>query len=305
MAGVARTPAERAAVDWAAVRSHIDQGITEDFTVYGDDIDWWDIMKTYTIYGGWGRADVRSVGPSDQSGGYQAWMATPVDQRDEFEIDTDDRRVTGGDPQTDGKYFGYFGASPFRVNRGTYHFSLYGTVRYDDYGYDWLGEMVEVSVAEMDFLKAEAYYRAGDMGSVVDIINSYRVPNGELPAVTASGVSGARCTPRTASGACADLWETMKYEKRMEVWLTSPGDAFFDDRGWGDLTSGTAIQFPVPAAELETLLMDVYTFGGGGENSAPAELMRPDFSADILARKRAVFDAINESFTKELPVQIH
>lgn len=304
-ANVARTPAERAAVDWASVRSHVDQGITEDFTVYGDDVNWWDILKTYTIYGGWGRADIRSLGPSDQSGGFQAWMAMPVQQRNEFEIDTDDRRITGGDPQTDGKYFGYFGASPFRVNRGTYHFSLYGTIVYDDYGYDWIGEMVEVSVAEMDFLKAEAMYRANDKAGAVAIINSYRVPNGELPAVTVDGVSGARCTPRLASGDCAPLWETLKYEKRLEVWLVSAGDAFFDDRGWGDLVSGTAIQFPVPAAELETLLLDIYTFGGGGESSAPAEFLRPDFSADMISRKLQAMEAIQASHTRTLPNPIH
>lgn len=305
MVEVARTPAERDAVDWNAVKSHVDQGITSDFTVYGDDVNWWDIMKTYTVYSVWGRADVRSVGPADQSGNYQAWMATPVAQRDEILIDTDDRRITGGDPESDGKYFGYMGPARFRPERGTYHMSYYGTIRYDDYAYDWLGDMVEVSKAEMDFLKAEALYRTGDRQGAVDIINAYRVPNGELPPVTVDGVSGDRCTPRLADGSCADLWETLKYEKRIEVWLTSPGDAFFDDRGWGDLVSGTAIQFPVPAAELETLLMDVYTFGGGGESSAPAELLRPDFSPEVLAKKRAAFDRLQASFSKKLPNVMH
>lgn len=304
-ASVARTPAERSAVDWNSVMSHISQGVTSDFTVYGDDVNWWDIMKTYTVYGGWGRADIWSLGPSDQSGGFQSWVATPVDQRNEFEIDTDDRRVTDGTPTGDGKYFGYHGSSPFRVNRGTYHFSLYGNIRYDDYAYDWLGDMVEISVAEMDFLKAEALYRTGNKQGAVDIINTYRVPNGELPAATLNGAEGARCTPRTASGACGDLWETLKYEKRMEVWLTFAGDAYYDDRGWGDLVSNTAIQFPVPASELEVLLMDIYTFGGGGESSAPAEFLRPDFSADMISRKLEAMDAIQATFTRDLPNAIH
>jgi len=304
-AAMARTPAERSAVDWASVKSPIALGVTSDFTVYAEDVNWWDILKTYTVYGGWGRADIRSVGPSDQSGGFQAWMATPVAQRTEFLIDTDDRRVTDGASDGDGKYFGYFGASPFRVNRGTYHFSMYGTVRYDEYAYDWIGDMVEISVAEMDFLKAEALFEGGDKAGAVDIINKYRVPNGELPAVTLAGVSGARCTPRTASGACANLWETLKYEKRMEVWLTWPGDAFFDDRGWGDLVSGTAIQFPVPASELETLLLDIYTFGGSGEGTAPAEFLRPDFSPDMISKKLRAMDAIQASHSRTLPRAIH
>jgi len=305
MAQTARTPAERQAVDWAAVRSHIDQGITEDFTVYGDDVNWWDIMKTYTVYSVWGRADVRTLGPADQSGNYQAWMATPVAQRDEILIDTDDRRVTGGAVDSDGKYFGYMGPARFRPERGTYHMSYYGTIKYDDYAYDWLGEMVELSKAEMDFLKAEALYRLGDMQGAADLINVYRVANGELPPVTTAGATGARCTPRMPDGSCADLLETLKYEKRLEVFLTSPGDAFYDDRGWGDLVSGTATQFPVPASELETLLLDIYTFGGSGDGSAPAELLSSEFSADLLSKKREVFELIQDRYTRTLPTVMH
>lgn len=305
MADVARTPTERANVNWTTVISHVNQGITADFTVYGDDVNWWDINKTYTVYWGWGRADIRSIGPSDQSGGYQAWVATPVDQRNEFEIDTDDRRITDGTAQGDGKYFAYAGASPFRVNRGTYHFSLYATSRYDDYAYDWLGDMVQISKAEMDFLEAEALYRGGDLDGAVTIINSYREPNGELPAVTTTGVSGARCTPRLANGSCADLWETLKYEKRMEVWLTAPGDAFFDDRGWGDLVSGTAVHFPVPAAELDVLQLDSYTHGGSEGDFAPAELFRPAFTADEIAKKLKAMKALQATFTRTPPTAIH
>jgi hypothetical protein len=290
MAGVARTPAERAAVDWSSVRSHVDQGITEDFTVYSDDINWWDVMKAYGVYTVWGRVDVRTVGPADQSGAFQTWMTTPVAQRDEILIDTDDRRITDGDPEGTGKYFGYFGAARFRPERGTYHMSYYGTVKYDDLAYDWLGDMVEIPMAEMNLLKAEALYRLGDRQGAADIVNMSRVANGELPPVTVDGTSGDRCTPRTASGACGDLFEALKYEKRLEVFLAYTGDAFFDDRGWGDLVSGTAMQFPVPAAELETLIMEIYTFGGGGEGSAPStgmDLLKPNFSSEVLSQKLA------------------
>jgi hypothetical protein len=296
MAQVARTPAERQAVDWSSVRSHIDQGITADLTIYGDDIQWWDLMKTYGIYPVWGRVDVRTLGPADQSGNYQAWLQTPLSSRDQVTIDTDDLRITDtpGDVQGEGTYWAYGGPAAFRPERGLYHMSYYKTVRYDHYAYDWLGDMETMTVAEMDLLKAEALYRLGDMQGAADLINKTRVANGGLPPVTVNGATGDRCTPRTASGACGDLLDALKHEKRMEVFLITFGDAFYDDRGWGDLVGGTAIQFPVPATELETLLFDIYTFGGGGDGSAPAELLKPDFSPEVLQQKVRTMEAIQD-----------
>ncbi len=303
MAEVPRTPAERDAVDWNAVLNHINQGVTQDFTVFGDDVNWWDILKTYTEYRGWGRVDVRTVGPADQSGAFQNWMATPVDQRNEFLIDTDDRRITNGDPKSMGLYFGYAGPSQFKPERGTYHFSMYGSYRYDDYNTDWVGDMPELTVKEMDFLKAEALYRTGNKQGAVDIINTYRTTNGQLPPATLDGAKGQdRCVPRMPDGSCGDLWETIKYEKRVEVWHTFAGDAFYDDRGWGDLVTGTAIQFPIPGKELLTLLMDIYTFGGSGEGAAPAEIIHPTFTPQSIAARVRTFRRIADSNGKAAPV---
>ena len=53
------------------------------------------------------------------------------------------------------------------------------------------------------------------------------------------------------------------------------------------------------------LLMDIYTFGGGGENSAPAEFLRPDFSADMISRKLDAMNRIQASHTRTLPNAIH
>jgi hypothetical protein len=75
-----------------------------------------------------------------------------------------------------------------------------------------------------------------------------------------------------------EIWRAMMYEKRMETLLT--GCSYFDYRGWAGLTkggetvihvpSGRALEFPVPAKELEILLQDVYTFGGvGAANTTP------------------------------------
>ncbi len=280
-AQVARNETERAAVDWNAVIMDLDRGITSDFVPIGDGSNaiWYDVLKMWGgTRPGWARVDVRLLGPSDQSGGFQSWLTTPVDSRTEFEIDTDDRRVTGdGGPQTDGIYFQYEGPSPFRPERGTYHFSLYGDARWKPYNAaSGVGDMDEMTMPELDMLRAEALYRlGGNETAVIDLINLTRTANGQLSAVTIDGDQTARCVPRTDAGDCGDLWEALKYEKRIENFHTGMGIHYFDDRGWGDLVEGTALHFPVPGIELLTLLQDIYTFGGPGGDGAAPDVITP------------------------------
>jgi hypothetical protein len=192
MATNARTPAERAAVNWNSVISHVDQGITEDFDVYGDDILWWSYLKSYGEFNGWARADMRTVGPADQGGGYQNWIASPVEQRNQFYMtDVEDLRISNtatGEARDSGTHFGMVGNSPFRVNRGTYHYSYYNHLRWIPYWEDWLGDMTMMRVEEMNLLKAEGLYRTGNVQGAVDLINLSRVANGGLPPLTVDGV---------------------------------------------------------------------------------------------------------------------
>ncbi|MGH7457171.1 MAG: hypothetical protein ACRENG_37825, partial [bacterium] len=55
----------------------------------------------------------------------------------------------------------------------------------------------------------------------------------------------------------------------LECLMTGAGLEYFDNRGWGDLASNSAIESPIPAKELNILLQELYTFGGGGPGSAP------------------------------------
>jgi hypothetical protein len=72
------------------------------------------------------------------------------------------------------------------------------------------------------------------------------------------------------------LWSILKYNKMMEIALTGAGVEFYDVRGWGDLTAGTAIHHPVPAKELGVLQKELYTFGGsGGTDAAPGNPAAP------------------------------
>lgn len=270
MAAVARTPAERAAVDWASVKTHVNAGIQEgeDFGPVGDGyVAWYSDYRWITSNTGWTRSDYKTIGLTDTSGNYQTWLDTPVAQRTEFEIHTADRRITDSTATSDGKYFRYAGASPFRIARGTYHFSMYAYTGWLDYYYGESAPMTTLKKVEMDLLKAEAEYRLGNLSEVAELINKTRVANGELPPIEAGD---------------SDLFKWLKYEKKIETYATASGLAYFDRRGWSgdpetgedtDLVPGTPLHFPVPAKELEIGLMSLYTFGGGGAGSAPKMLV--------------------------------
>lgn len=302
MTQVGRNASERAAVNWASVISHLDAGITEDYIPIGDGDIWWDVTKSYGgTRPGWARIDLRLLGPSDQSGAFQDWLATVAGNRQPFDIDTDDRRITGGAPDADGLYFMYEGDSPFRPERGTYHFSPYGDSRWKPYNNNqFKGEMDEMTMVELELIRAEALYNLGQKDAALAIVNSTRVANGQLPEATLDGDQSARCVPRTASGACGDLWEAIKYEKRIEIFHTGMGIHFFDDRGWGDLVEGTAIHFPVPGKELLVLLQEIYTFGGVGQPGASPDFFTGmDVSAETIALKAAAMRAFNEEYVSD------
>jgi hypothetical protein len=295
---VGRTKAERDAANWQDILSDVQDGLgaTEDYAVYDDGSQWaWARDKLHTAaIAGWSRLDIRTYGPADQSGAYQTWLATVPDDRRPFNVDTDDSRVTGGSPTADGAYIAYIGSSPFPANRGYYHYSNYLDVRWNFYSSGFIGRLPEWDPKERALLMAEAMYRTGNQAGAMALVNTSRA-NGGLPAFTAPGgtAPGARCVPRTSSGACGDLLEALKYEKRIELFHYGPFTEYMDDRGWGDLVSGTPVQLPVPGSELLLLLQDIYTFGGDQGGAAPSIIN--DFSPEGLAKKRLAFERYREA----------
>jgi hypothetical protein len=296
---VARSQSERDALNWPDIMADLQAGLgeNEEYSVYDDGSTWaWARDKLHTAaIAGWSRLDIRTYGGSDQSGGFQTWLSLPPDDRRPFEVDTDDSRVTGGAPNVDGEYIAYIGSSPFPANRGYYHYSHYLDVRWNYYSAGFVGRLPEWDPKERALLMAEAMYRTGNQAGAMDIVNASRA-NGGLPAFTAPGATapGARCVPRTASGACGDLWEALKYEKRIELFHYGPFTEFFDDRGWGDLVSGTFTQLPIPGSELLLLLEDIYSFGGpGGDSAAPSII--DDISPDAIAQKRFALEKYREA----------
>jgi len=298
-AQVARTPAERAdvsaggIVDWDEVIADAQAGIAADLTLDTDDNIWVQVITEYhSLTGVWHMTHMFVVGMADTSGAYQAWIATPLESRTPFVIQTPDLRLPRGTDaatQADatgcgttgcankGTYIRWFGTGGHvRSDRGTWRWSFYRDVRFQAY-WDafWQGPFPILQKVELDLLAAEGYLRTGQEALAVPIINATRTASG-LSAVTTAGIpapaaGSTNCVPRLPGGSCAtSLLEALKWEKRLETWAVVYGGWFFDGRGWGDLHQGTALHYPVPARDLQVLGQPLYTFGGvGGTGSAP------------------------------------
>lgn len=264
LAGVARTPAERAQVDWDRVAYHVERGIQGNMVSVEADgnIWWWAYAERPDS---WIRMAYDLLGPADESGGYQAWRALPPLQRNVFTITTSDRRIHGAaGPTSVGKYFRRLSSSPFQPARGNYFQSLYFQERFAYHrATQFRGPMPVFTRAEMDLLLAERHLRRNEIPQAIALINKTRVANGEM----------APLPPNTS---LADAWKWLKYEKLVEVANTQGGLVFWERRGWGDLICGTFLHLPIPGAELEQLRLPNYTHGGAiGDAATPASGCMP------------------------------
>lgn len=289
-AQVARTPAERSAIDWSMVAADVDAGITSThYMDYNWDAGWNYSAMDYGTWPNWSQLAYFMYGMADQSGNYQEWLSLPLedksyrfaDDRDVLIITPDLRFPQGTtiDDQrgADGHYFRVTppdeqGNTWERPERGTWRWSWYKDGYDHNLSYGWQSQFSqpEIQLAEMHLLKAEALYRAGDLAGAAAIINETRTSYG-LNSTDASGTNTS-CVPRLPDGSCGNLWEMLKWEKRMETtWTGVAGNNWwFDGRGWGDLWKDSPLQFPIPCLELEALMMSCYTFGGpGGAMGSP------------------------------------
>jgi hypothetical protein len=231
-------------------------------------------------------------GFADTSGEFDRWLATPLNQRFVFLIQTPDKRFPAG--ATRAAQQAAFAepsnhtSHPYIRNRTSDSpGEAWGTSYYSHIRLKYIrnasntGNYPEMMKTEIDMLAAEGYLRAQNWGAAATKIDLSRVASGGLPAVsgvvtngTALVPGGAQCVPRVPQGpnftstACGTLWEAMKWEKRMETAFTSFGMWYWDSRGWGDLPAGTPLEYPVPYQEMDARQKPFYDLGGGGPSSA-------------------------------------
>ncbi|WP_420447040.1 hypothetical protein [Candidatus Palauibacter sp.] len=325
-ANLPRTDAEAAGVNWSQVISNAQNGIRDVVVVgedYSSDTPWRDHLKRYAQQNGtWHRMHMDWVGMADQSGEYQDWLSLPTEQRTARKMEFgDDQRfppVNENDATSDivsptvasyGPRSRYNSTIIFRPERGTYRQSHYGDMRYDEYTLGcWgcnAGPLEHMTAQEMDHYIAEAHYRMGNFAGTAEIVNKTRMEAGLPPApsdpTAAVPSNGAgECTPRKrydTQGRCGNLRDAMWYEQFENVFNVFGGLEFWHGRRNDILPAGTALQLPIPAADLEVLQRDIYTFGGGGASSAgdPTPTVVPGSLDSALERAAYALERIRAS----------
>jgi hypothetical protein len=232
-ATVARTAAERAAVDWDAVIADAQNGITADHqnvtnTITGPFNSWVSQFHTFTT---WHQMTPFVIGMADNSGAYAAWTAQALAARGAsgpfFMVTPDLRFPQGatraaqqadfaitscsGPSQTCKRYFVNRPSGNDTFSGDSWGYSNYDFVRF----YSWKtsgagtarnGPIVFMTKAEIDLLEAEGQYRKGNFAAAAALINKTRVARGGLPAITAFDATspvpgGADCVPKVPSNA--------------------------------------------------------------------------------------------------------
>ena len=282
-AGVARNPAERDAVSWPDVIADATNGIQSNLVVNLDPngTGWsnsW--MVQAAVSAGWHQMTPFIIGMADTAGLYEGWLATSLTQRAPFLIRTPDKRFPSGETRGEQQAktaapsagLPLYTAFPYFRNRSTGQDTPsepWGTSYYDNFRFFAIrstpGNQAPFAImtrAEIDMLAAEGYLRENDIPAAAALIDRYRVPAG-LPSV--AGITnltdpvpgGSACVPQVpqpptfTTTACGNIFEAMKWEKRMETAFTGYAQWFIDSRGWGDLAEGTALQWPVPYQEMD------------------------------------------------------
>lgn len=236
LVGNVRNKAQKAGIDWNKVLAYTNAGLTTDFTIFMDDVSWYDLIpKTYLVYPGWGRVDMRVINMMDPN------------TTDYWTNETSIPESTSADARLASDY-GYLSSNNFNPTRGTYHYSSYRYARLDDYITEWVIDVTEFSASENDMYKAEALLNKGDASGAAAVVNAgTRTTRGQLPPVAANAT---------------DVYSAIHYERLVEFAYTGIGIGFFEMRKEDLLQKGTLLHFPIPGKALEAIPEENYTYGG-------------------------------------------
>jgi hypothetical protein len=292
-AGVARTPAERAAVSWSSVIADATAGITADVGILMGG-GWncsYDCSQMY-VSNGWHEMSLMILGMADTSGAYETFISAPLASRDgsQLVIHTPDLRLPQGATRAAQNADTPYNGSSFvparyfnnRLSSDDFAGPGYGSSQYDHkrwlslYKGNGVGTMVQFSKAENDMLAAEGYIYAGNFAAAQALIDASRAKHG-LPSIGTitsatqqiqGGING--CVPQVPAppafntAPCGSILEAMKWEKRMETAYVNAYSWWVEGRGWGDLVYGMPTMFPVPNEEMDSRQEPFYTLGGIG-----------------------------------------
>ncbi|MFN5599735.1 MAG: hypothetical protein ACK5AK_10210, partial [Gemmatimonas sp.] len=198
-AEVARTAAERQAVNWAQVIADAQAGITADLQIAMNPNTGWTQAWVAQHYVGtnWHVMTPMIVGMADSTGAsYTAWLNQPLLSRTPFIIRTTDRRFPAGNDRAAQQASSNGGASgallPTGVyfrNRtsandgaaadGTWGFSWYDHARFQAFqNAARIGNFPHMVMPEMWGLIAEGAIRTGNFALAAEMINNTRVTRG-------------------------------------------------------------------------------------------------------------------------------
>ena len=257
----ARTKAETDALPWTRILGYAEKGISSgtpfDMSVIGDGyVNWW-ADGPGAINSIWGvpvDVSVINLMSPNVPAKFDGIKVAPGPVRDArlqatSAYDDDGNYISGS---ADFSYEGYVVG---QVARGVWKQSPYFYGRYQYMGWNNAvdeGPMPFTLAAENDLLIAEALCRTGgDLARAATLINKTRVTRGRL-------------TPATAADGAAKLLQYNAYEQDIELYSTING--LYERRRIDNLQVGTPRHLPVPAKELETLGLPLYTFGGATAN---------------------------------------
>jgi len=243
----ARNATENTATDWAKVKAYAEKGISSgtpiDISVVGDDCNnWCSLYLFYADEPTWIRVDQRVINimnptyPAKFNGTIVPAGTAPDDR---YLKDFQFHNAVIGDPAR-----GIFMQSPWSHQRYRYHARTSAT--------SGEGPAPYLLAAENDLLLAEALVRTNtNLAQAATLINKTRVTRGKL-------------APADASEGAATLLDYIFYERIIELYGTSANE-FFDVRRFEKGQPGMFRHIPIPARELETLALKIYTFGGVGK----------------------------------------
>ncbi|MEO0505218.1 MAG: hypothetical protein AAF090_03630 [Bacteroidota bacterium] len=241
----ARTNAEAQGQDYNAILGYANAGITADFEPPAENGVIWNNLQDWSLFL---LGDGAGYMPTDQKilRLFDPTYPTdyPTDTTILGEITTDDPRAT--------EYYEYVGENFgfLRESRGRQLFSSYRTQKFfNDNNQNVTGLPMQVfSVAEIDYIKAEANLWLGNLTAAVAALDA-------SPRMTVGMQSTTEAAP--------NILNALLYEISIELDLQSGmGVPWAFMRRHDMLQAGSMTMYPVPASELEITQDAIYTFGG-------------------------------------------